>query len=137
MDGCGAQVSPQICVCASQCRWILDSTRDTIGIADGMVIIPPFFCTETEAARDIVEYLMQKPVGLLPLHRLKHLILSTALWPENTLDTICKQYLHVMEVYMDNVCTMVQTSDATKLRHILRALLHAIHVLTPPLKYQT
>ena len=82
---------------------------------------------------------MQEPVSLLSLHLLEHLILSIALLPDEPLDTICKQYLYVMEVYMDNLYTMIHTSDATKLRHILRAPIHAFHdVPLPPrrLKYQ-
>ena len=37
-----------------------------------------------------------------------------------------------MEVYVDNFCTMVQTQDVNKLRHVSRALLHAIYSVFPP-----
>ena len=38
----------------------------------------------------------------------------------------------MLEVYVDDFCTMVQTIDADKLRHISRALLHGIHSISPP-----
>jgi len=37
-----------------------------------------------------------------------------------------------MEVYVDDYCTMMQTSDVTQLRQISHALLIAIHDVFPP-----
>ena len=53
-------------------------------------------------------------------------------WLEEELAATCNKYLHVIEVYVDDVCTMVQTEDPHHLRHVSRALLHAIHIVFPP-----
>jgi len=37
-----------------------------------------------------------------------------------------------MEVYVDDFCTMVQTTDARYLRKLSHSLLHAIHSVFPP-----
>jgi len=53
-------------------------------------------------------------------------------WPELDLDVTCKTYIYVIEVYVDDFCTMVQTSDVTQPQHISRAFLMAIHDVFPP-----
>ena len=53
-------------------------------------------------------------------------------WPEENLASICNDYLHVMEVHVDDFCTMVQTDNPAHLRHISRLLLHAIQSVFPP-----
>ena len=52
--------------------------------------------------------------------------------PEDSLASTCEKYLYVMEVYVDDFCTMVQTLEVDKLRHISRTLLHAINSVLPP-----
>ena len=93
---------------------------------------PPFFCAATETARDIAEDMVKAPIGTLEPHPLEPLLLPPAAWPEEELATTCESYLHVMEVYVDDFCTLVQTSDVAVLRHVSRALLHAIHSVSPP-----
>ena len=93
---------------------------------------PPFFCAGTETARDITEDLLATPVGSLPHHPLKDLMIPISIWPSDTVVEICTKYLHVMEVYVDDFCTTVQTSDITQFQHTFRALLHTIHNILPP-----
>jgi len=95
------------------------------------VQIPPFFCSVTETARDIAEDFPATPIGSLPEHPLEDMMLPPSKWPEEGLDDTCKKYLHLMEVYVDDFCTIVQTSDVKQLRHLSRSLLHAIHKVFP------
>ena len=93
---------------------------------------PPFFCAATETARDVAEDLTAEPVGSLAPHPLEHHMLPPDRWPEESIGTTCAAFLRVLEVYVDDFCTMVQTSDVDTLRHVSRALLHAIHSVFPP-----
>ena len=94
---------------------------------------PAFFCAATETARDIAEDLANEPMGSLPRHALEDHMLPPNKWPEAGLATTCQSYLKVMEVYVDDFCTMVQTSDVNVLRQVSRSLLHAIHSVFPPM----
>ena len=99
----------------------------------GWLELPPFFCAATgETDRDLAEDSAKQPRGSLAPHLLEDLMLSLDKWPEEKLAAIFNKYLHVMEVYVDNFCTMVQTEDPHHLRHLSRSLLHAIHVVFPP-----
>ena len=40
--------------------------------------------------------------------------------------------LQTFEVYVDNFIAVVQATHPTKLQHISRALLHAVHEIFPP-----
>ena len=93
---------------------------------------PPFFCVATETARDITEDYDMEPRGSLAPHPLENLMLPPEKWPEENLASICNDYLHVMEVHVDDFCTMVQTDNPAHLRHISRLLLHAIQSVFPP-----
>ena len=53
-------------------------------------------------------------------------------WTEAELEHTCVKLLHVMEVYVDDFCTMVQMSNKNMLTHVSRSLLHAIHDVFPP-----
>ena len=44
----------------------------------------------------------------------------------------CDKYLKVMEVYVDNFSTLLQTSDVEILRQVSRSLLQSIHCVFPP-----
>ena len=79
---------------------------------------PPFFCAATETARDIAEDLAKEPMGSLPPHELEDYMLPPTKWPAVELSTTCEKYLKVMEVYVDDFCTMVQTSDVNVLRQV-------------------
>ena len=52
---------------------------------------PLFFCASTETGRDIVEDIVQEPVGSISLHPLKRIILYPVLWLEDNLATTCEQ----------------------------------------------
>lgn len=98
----------------------------------GWMESPSFFCAATETARDLAEQLVNKPIGSLQAHPLEDLMLPPSDWPDDNLDVVCHSYLRVMEVYVDDFCTMVQTSCKATLQHVSRALLQAIHSVFPP-----
>jgi len=93
---------------------------------------PPFFCAATETARDVAEDLIKEPRGSLPPHPLESLMLPPSLWPEDNIASTCISFLKMLEVYVDDFCTIVLTTDVDKSRHISRALLHSIHSVSPP-----
>ena len=88
---------------------------------------PPFFYATTEIARDVAEEMVRVLMGSLPTHPLEYLMLTPGKCPEDNMAITCQKYLHVMEVYVDVFCTMVQTSDINTLRHVSHSLLYAIH----------
>jgi len=93
---------------------------------------PSFFCSVTETARDMAEVLTHEPLGSLPPRPLETHMLPPALWPESNLHSACTNFLHMLEVYVDDFCLIIQTADVAHLRHVSRALLHAIHSVSPP-----
>jgi len=97
---------------------------------------PPFFCAATETARDMVEELSKEPRGSLPSYPLDLLMIPPSVWPEESIIFTCISFVNMLEVCVDDFCTMVQTTDVDKLRHISRALLHGIHTIFPRLRYQ-
>ena len=104
---------------------------DTLDATDRMVRISPVFCATTKTARNIAEEMVHDPMGSLPIHPLEHLILPPEKWLEENMAITCKTYMHMMEVFVDDFCTMVQTSGIHTLRHISRSLLHTIHSVPP------
>ena len=98
----------------------------------GWVKSLPFFCAATETSRDIAEYLASRKEGSLASHPLEYLMIPPTVWSGDRLADTCHRYLKVMEIYVDDFCTMVQTSNIATLRYISRALLHAIHDVLPP-----
>lgn len=84
-------------------------------------------------ARDIAEKYVKEPEGSLPPHPLAENMLPLSKWSIENLDKTCNKYLHLMEVYVDDFCTMVQTKDINALRHISISLLNAIPDIFPPM----
>ena len=91
-----------------------------------------FFCAETETARGLAEVLTNKSVGSLPPHPLEAHMPPHALWPESSLHSTCTNFLQILEVYVDDFCSIFQTSDVAHLRHVSCALFHSIHSVFPP-----
>jgi hypothetical protein len=111
---------------------------------------PPYFCTGTETGRDIAEYLAKQPQ--LPPHPQEDLMIDKDMLakfpfpdppaahdPDNpTQEELAALTAHrdslnkLLEVYMDDYCNLLQSTDPEVLRHVSRALLHAIHQIFPP-----
>ena len=92
---------------------------------------PAFFCTATETARDVAVKKIA-PTTPLPPHPLEHWMLPVNGWNPKDLPRLKKRMHHMLEVYIDDFCTMIQVDDLDKLRRVTRALLHAIHEVFPP-----
>jgi hypothetical protein len=104
---------------------------------------PAFFCAASETARDIKETLAREPQGSLPPHVLEPFMLPSDKWPSRTPSTgkpqdgqgdekAVEDFLYLLESYVDDFIGLAQTTDEAKLRHLARAMLHAIHSVFPP-----
>ena len=121
-----------------------DSTNPTASLDDVMLVVPAalqmgwtsspaFFCAATETGRDVAEDLRLCPE--LPPHPLEHHMTDPIpphllQLPAHTPDV--ESLLHLFEVYIDDFCALLQSTDPTVLLHHSRALLHAIHQIFPP-----
>lgn len=88
---------------------------------------PAFFCAATETTRDIAEANVAKPIGCLPPHPLEEYMVPPSKWLRERIHAISERYLKLVEVYVDDFCSLAQTQDVQTLLHISRSLLHAIH----------
>ena len=92
---------------------------------------PPFFCSGTETARDIIQYKLESTT-VLPPHKFEDIMLSklsTSPAGKSSTPLHCNFNL---EVFVDDFIGMAQTSCPQQLRHFSRALLHGIHEVFPP-----
>ena len=88
---------------------------------------PPFFCSGTETARDIIEAnLAQK--SLSP-HAFEDRMINKLNPDDQPSDA---PYIHCLEVFVDDFIGVAQTSNIHQLRHYSRAMLHGIHSIFPP-----
>ena len=110
-------------MCTARCGWIIHTPSDSIGSSDGMDGIPPFFCTATEMDRDVSEDLVAQPLGYFSSHSLEEYMFPPSCRLDDTLASVYTNFLHVMEIYVDKFCTMVQMDDVGKLHHVSQLLL--------------
>ena len=104
----------------------------------GWISSPPFFCAATETGRDVAERLRVMPC--LPEHPLEDKMIDVTIlqrlgspqhWSKNTFAQRLHKLFYLFEVYVDDYCALLQTTDEQMLRHHSRALLHAVHELFP------
>jgi len=92
---------------------------------------PPFFCTATEMACDLVQHMLQDATNPLPMHPLEHLCLP----PPETLPHIqphmIPQLIRLLKVYVNDFIGLIQAPSAPELQHYTRAILHAINKISP------
>ena len=102
---------------------------------------PPYFCAATETARDVAETLANQPElsahpfeaitmsadDALKLHQLQH----PKHWNTDDLHAHMKHLNKLLEVFVDDFCGCIQSTDPAVLLHHSRALLHAIHSIFP------
>ena len=110
----------------------------------GWVSSPPYFCAATETGRDVAELLRAHAGPNLPEHPMEHDMIDPMLanllkripkpsdWTEDQLHSHLTKFQHLFEVYVDDFCALVQSTDEDVIRHHSRALLHAIHEIFPP-----
>jgi hypothetical protein len=104
---------------------------------------PAFFCAASETAHDVEEALAAKPQGSLKPHFLEPFMLLSNHWPSHSPggsnpqddqddEKAITDFLYLLESYVDDFIGLAQTTNADKLRHLSRAMLHAIHSVFPP-----
>jgi hypothetical protein len=105
----------------------------------GWTSSPAFFCAATETGRDIADFLRTQPT--LPPHPLEHhmvdpidpkLLHLPIVHDQLTTSAGAAAFQSLFEVYVDDYCALLQSSDPDIIRHHSRALLHAIHQVFPP-----
>ena len=105
----------------------------------GWTSSPAYFCSATETGRDLTDFLQSQPA--LPSHPMEHHMIDPIdpnLLTLPNLDNILQtpeghtKFRHLFEVFVDDYCAGLQSTDPAILRHFSRALLHAIHQIFPP-----
>jgi hypothetical protein len=74
----------------------------------GWVESPPYFCTATETARDIITEYTEQPVGTLPRHKFEKYTTGDVDYvrlPDE--DTAKCGFAHMVEVYVDDFMSLV------------------------------
>jgi len=101
----------------------------------GWVESPPFFCGASETARDVADEYAEAPLGTLPEHPLEG---GTKLAEEELQAMLDEKpsdpqarLKYLIEVYVDDFIAAAQATSPEELKHIARALLHAIHDVFP------
>ena len=101
----------------------------------GWVNSPNFFSGASETARDVAADYAEAPIGALPEHHLEEGTTPSKEEMSKLLETgnldakTTLQYL--IEVYMDDFIAAAQAKSPEELKHIGRAMLHAIHDVFP------
>lgn len=83
-------------------------------------------------ARNAAQENVNQSAGSLPKHHLLYYMVPPNKWPEQQINSIGNNFLKLLEVYVDDFCTLVQTTNPAELRHVSNSLLHAIYDLFPP-----
>ena len=90
---------------------------------------PPFFCSSSETARDVIVTL--EKVHTLPPHKFEEVMLQD-LPPEHQTSTVNANPITIMEVFVDDFIGTTNSTDNTQIRQLSRAMLHGIHSVFPP-----
>jgi hypothetical protein len=118
--------------------YVLPSLKDNIAEDDIELVIPnslqmgwcespPFFCSGSETARDVIEQIMERPD--LPTHRFIDIMLKEFI-DQNV--PPCAGNTTLFEVFVDDfVCATNQLSHQW-LDKISKAMIHGIHSIFPP-----
>jgi hypothetical protein len=51
---------------------------------------------------------------------------------DNTIEQQAEKFVHLIEVYVDHLLQLAQTTNPQQLEHLSRAILHSIHSVSPP-----
>jgi hypothetical protein len=93
---------------------------------------PPFFCSSSETARDVIETLLCKDA--LQPHTFEHIMLQDLKLPQQTPSTSTPDTT-LMEVFVDDFIGATNSEEKNHFLHISRAMLHGIHTVFPPAKH--
>ena len=87
---------------------------------------PPFFCTASETARDIIQELLNNQVQL-PKHKYEHMLVPKALNP-----TAPAIPVTILEVFVDDFIAGTNQLKENHLKHLSQCMLHGVHSIFPP-----
>jgi hypothetical protein len=89
---------------------------------------PPFFCSGSETARDVIAHLMTKQG--LPQHRIEHDMLAAIM--KDAKSKSAEPNITLFEVFVDDFVGLTNNGAKEHLRKISRAMIHGIHSIFPP-----
>ncbi len=89
---------------------------------------PPYFCSGTETARDIIERMFRHED--LPPHYFEKIMMRDL--AEDKLPSTPSEVITELEVFVDDFIAATNCSDKAHLQQISRAMLHGIHSIFPP-----
>ena len=115
----------------------------------GWIESPPYFCTASEAARDVAVQYIETPVGTLPDHKFQSLTdpryaardegkeeITTLMDPRHVgkdkgrgESTTPLKYL--LKVYVDDYMSLVISKSIKAIRHVATAVMMGIHDVFP------
>ena len=86
-----------------------------------------YFCAALETAWDIGETLASQPMEMLPAHPLEDYLVPLALWQRDISNEQLQDFLHLLEVHVDDFIQLVQMTDPIQLLYLSHTLLHGIY----------
>jgi hypothetical protein len=92
---------------------------------------PPFFCSGTETARDIIDSLIIADIAL-PQHAFETIMINEAVKEKLNDQQDNKDNITLTEVFVDDFIGVTNDTSIEHLTKISRAMLHGIHSIFPP-----
>ena len=87
---------------------------------------PPFFCTASETARDVIQELIDRPEPLPP-HKFEHKLI-----PPQIKRSVPKLPVSLLEVFVDDFIAATNEATLENFTHLARCMLHGVHSIFPP-----
>ena len=109
----------------------IDNTRIVVpnSLQMGWTESPPFFCTASETARDIIAELIHTK---LPPHPFETRMMPKEHTKQNQQLTDLQNTITMFEVFVDDFIGCTDNASTTHLLKLSRAMLHGIHSIFPP-----
>ena len=98
---------------------------------------PPFFCSGTETARDIIANIIKSLSHTPPTHPFENIMLDDFLThgpstPQNNTIHNPETDITELEVYVDDFCALTNVLDEQHLQRTSRCMIEGIHSVSPP-----
>ena len=87
---------------------------------------PPFFCSASETARDVIQVLIDRQEAL-PFHKFEG-----KLMPTNLTETRPSRPISQLEVFVDDFIAATNKATRENFLHMSRCMLHGVHSIFPP-----
>ena len=110
-------------------RTLLDDIKIVVpnSLQMGWCESPPFFCSGSETARDIMEPMRASE---LPPHKFENEMLKKVRATDTNKNL--QGLIDLLEVYVDDFIAMSNNIEQAHLRQLSREMLHGIHAIFPP-----